>query len=43
MEEEEIHPVPFGAYSQSLLAGEEREVVAQFQEELLQFPDERFF
>ncbi len=43
MEKEQIHPIPFGAHSQSLLACDEGEVVSQLQKELLQLSYERVF
>ena len=43
VEENQINPIPFGAYAQSLLSSDECKIVAQLQEELLKAPYECVF
>jgi hypothetical protein len=37
----QVHPIPLRADSQTLLTGDEREIIAQLQEELFEAVDER--
>ena len=43
VEENQIDPIPFGSYAQSLLSSHEGEIAAQLQQELLEALDECVF
>src|SRR5205809_7982374 len=43
MEENQIDPIPLGSDAQPLLSSDEREIVAQLQQELLDAPNQRIF
>ena len=43
VEEKQIDPIPFGSHTQAFLPGNESEVAAQFEQELLQALDQCVF
>jgi len=43
MKEDQINPIPLRPHAQPLLSSDEREIVAQLQQELLDAPDQCIF
>lgn len=43
MKEDQINSIPFRPHPQPLLSSDKREIIAQFQQELLDAPDKRIF